>query len=68
MPFSIHTMNWSHKHCSFVVTEEFIQNGGSPIMTQRAFRIRFALDRRDPVLDNKKFTIGCQTSDKQVLH
>jgi hypothetical protein len=36
MPFSIHTMAWSGEHRAFVV-EEFIQSGGSPIMTQRAF-------------------------------
>jgi hypothetical protein len=46
MPFSDHTMAWSGEHSS--VVEGFIQNGGSPIMTQRAFRIRFALGRRDP--------------------
>jgi hypothetical protein len=51
-------MAWSDEHQGFVV-KEFIQNGGSPIMTQRAFRVRFALWRRDPVPD-KKFTIGCQ--------
>jgi hypothetical protein len=37
MPFSVHTMAWSGKHRAFVV-EEFIQNGGSPIMTQGVFR------------------------------
>jgi hypothetical protein len=37
MPFSIHTMACSVEHRAFVV-EEFIQNGGSPIMTQCAFR------------------------------
>jgi hypothetical protein len=42
MPFSVHTMAWSGEHRAFVA-EEFIQNGGSPIMTQRAFSIRFAL-------------------------
>ena len=42
MPFSIPTMAWSGEHRAFVV-EEFIANGGSPIATQRAFRIRFAL-------------------------
>jgi hypothetical protein len=63
MPFSIHTMAWSDEHCAFIA-EEFIKNCGSVIMTQRAFRIRFALGRRDPVLDKKKSTIGCPTSDK----
>jgi hypothetical protein len=37
MLFAIHTMAWSAEHRAFVV-KEFIQNGGSPIMTQRAFR------------------------------
>lgn len=45
-------MAWSGEHRAFVV-EEFINNGGSPITTQRAFRIRFALNRRDPVPDSK---------------
>jgi hypothetical protein len=36
MPFSVHTMAWSGEHRALVV-EEFIQNGGLPIMTQRAF-------------------------------
>jgi hypothetical protein len=42
MPFSVRTMLWSGEHRAFVV-EEFIQNGDSPIMTQRAFGILFAL-------------------------
>jgi transposase len=45
-------MAWSVEHRAFVV-EKFIQNGGSPIMTQRAFRFRFALRPRDPVPDKK---------------
>jgi hypothetical protein len=60
-------MAWSGEHRSFVV-EEFIQNGGSPIMTQHTFRICFALGQRDPIPDKKQFTVGCQTSNKQVLH
>jgi hypothetical protein len=40
MPFSIHTIA-SDEHRALVV-EELIQNGLSPIMTQRAFRIRFS--------------------------
>jgi hypothetical protein len=40
MPFSDHTMAWLGEHHAFVV-EEFVQNGGSLILTQRAFRIRF---------------------------
>lgn len=52
MPFLVFIMAWSGEHRAFVV-EEFINNGGSPITTQRAFRIRFALIRRDPVLDSK---------------
>jgi hypothetical protein len=45
-------MAWSVENRSFVV-EEFFQNGGSPMMTQRAFRIRFTLGRHDPVPDKK---------------
>jgi hypothetical protein len=33
----VHTTTWSDDHSTFVV-EEFIQNGGSPIMTQHVFR------------------------------
>ena len=33
--------------------EEFIKNGGSPVATQRAFRIRFVLGRREAVPDKK---------------
>jgi len=35
-------MAWLGEHLAFIV-EEFIKNGGSPVATQRAFRIRFAL-------------------------
>jgi len=35
------------------VVEEFIKNGGSPVATQRAFRICFALGRREAVPDKK---------------
>jgi hypothetical protein len=48
MLFSIRTMAWSGEHRAFVV-EELIQNGSSPKMTQLAFRIRFALGRRDAI-------------------
>jgi len=40
------------KHWPFTV-EEFIKTGGSPVATQRAFRIRFALGRREAVPDTK---------------
>ena len=45
-------MVWLGEHRAFIV-EEFIQNGGWPVATQRAFRIRFALGRREAVLDKK---------------
>ncbi len=45
-------MLWTKEHRAFAV-EEFIQNGGSPITTQRAFRIRFGIRRRDPIPDKK---------------
>jgi len=38
-------MVWLEEHHDFIV-EEFIKNGGSPVATQRAFRIRFALGRK----------------------
>jgi len=38
-----------------------IKNGGSPVATQRAFRIRFALGRREAVPDKK--TIYCWVSN-----
>ena len=52
VPFSVYTMAWSGEHRAFIV-EEFIKNGGSPVATQRAFRIRFALGRRETVPDKK---------------
>ena len=45
VPFSVYTMAWSGEHRTFIV-EEFIRNVWSPVATQRAFRIRFALGRR----------------------
>jgi hypothetical protein len=51
MPFKIHTVAWSGEHRAFAV--EFVQNGGSPIMTQHAIHIHFALGRRDPVPDKR---------------
>jgi len=52
VPFSVYTMAWSGEHQAFVV-EEFIKNGGLPVATQRAFRIRFVPGRRDTVPDSK---------------
>jgi len=46
-------MAWLGEHRAFIV--EFIKNGGSPVATQRAFRIRFALGRREAVPDTKTF-------------
>jgi hypothetical protein len=63
MPFSVHTMAWSGEHRAFVV-KQFIQNGDSTIMTQREFRIHFALGRRYPVPDKKnisQFGVELQT-------
>jgi len=42
MPFSVYTMAWLGEHRAFIV-QEFIKNGGSPVATQRAFRIRLRL-------------------------
>jgi len=60
VPFSVYTTTWLGEHRAFIV-EEFIKNGGSPIATQRAFRIRFALGRREAVPDKK--TIYCWVSN-----
>jgi len=45
-------MAWLGEHRAFIV-EEFIKNGGSPVTTQRAFRIRFALGRRAAVPEKR---------------
>jgi len=45
-------MAWLEEERAFIV-EEFIKNSGSPVTTQRAFRIRFALGRREAVPDKK---------------
>jgi len=45
-------MAWLEELRAFIA-EEFIKNGGSPVATQRAFRIRFALGRREAVPDKK---------------
>ena len=52
VPFSMYTMAWLGEHRAFIV-EELIKNGGSPVATQRAFRIRFALGRQETVPDKK---------------
>jgi len=38
----MYMMVWLEEQRAFIF-EEFIKNGGSPVETQRAFRIRFAL-------------------------
>jgi hypothetical protein len=40
MPFSIHAMASTDDHRDFVVGD-FIQNGGSPIMTQHSQQTKF---------------------------
>jgi len=45
-------MAWLGEHRAFIV-EEFIKSGGSLVATQRAFRIRFALGRRESFPDKK---------------
>ena len=52
MPSLVYTMVWLGEHRAFIV-DEFIKNGVSPVATQRAFRIRFALGRREAVPDKK---------------
>jgi len=48
----MYTMAWLGEHRAFIVGE-FIKNDGLPVATQRAFRIRFALGRREAVPDKK---------------
>jgi len=60
MPFSVYIIAWLGQYRTFIV-EEFIKNCGSPIATQRAFRIRFALGWREAVPDKK--TIYCWVSN-----
>ena len=48
----MYTMAWLGEHQAFI-DEEFIKNDGSPVATQRAFRIRFALGRREAVPDKE---------------
>jgi len=45
-------MAWLGEHRAFIV-QEFIKNGGCPVATERAFRILFALGRREAVPDKK---------------
>jgi len=45
-------MAWLGEYRAFIV-DEFIKNGGLPVATQRAFRIRIALGRREAVSDKK---------------
>jgi len=52
VPFSVYSVAWLGEHRAFIV-EEFIKNGGSPVATQRAFRIRLALGRREAVPGKK---------------
>jgi len=57
-------MVWLGEHRAFIV-EEFTKNGGSPVATQREFRIRFALGGREAVPDKKTIYRWYQTLDKQ---
>ena len=45
-------MAWSGEHRA-VIVEELIRNGRSHVVTQRAFRVRFALGRRETFPDKK---------------
>ena len=64
VPFSVYTMAWLGEHRAFIV-EEFIKNCGSPVATQRAFRICFALRRREAAPD-KKTTYGWVSNFRQT--
>ena len=56
VPFSVYTMAWLGDR-AFIV-EEFIRNGGSPVATQLAFRIRFLLGRWETVDPLRFFSLG----------
>jgi len=45
-------MSWLEEQLAFIA-EVFIKNVGSPVATQRAFRVRFALGRQEAVPDKK---------------
>jgi len=64
VPFLMYTMVWLGEYRAFIV-EEFIKNGGSPVATQPAFRIRFVLGGREVVPDKKSIYRLYQTLDKQ---
>jgi hypothetical protein len=55
MLFSILAMAWSGEHRAFVV-EEFIQNGGSSIMTKRAFR----------TVNKQNFRYWCHSNPREL--
>jgi len=60
----VYTVAWLGKHPAFIV-EEFIKNGGSLVATQRAFRIRFGLGRREAV-PNKQMIYRWVSNFKQT--
>ena len=51
---AIFNVAWLVEHRAFIIQEFTKKNGGSPVATQRVFRIRFALGRREAVPDKKK--------------
>ena len=59
-------MAWLGEYRAFIV-EEFIKNGGSPVATQRAFRIRSALGRREAVPDKKTSYLKAKVYEKRPV-
>jgi len=55
----MYTIALLEEHRAFIV-EEFIKNGGLPVATQRAFRIRFGFGRWNAVLDQKTIYRFCE--------
>jgi len=66
VPFSVYTMAWLGEHRAFIV-QEFIKNGGSPVATQRAFRIRFALGQREAVPDKKTIYLKAKVHEQRPV-
>lgn len=61
VPYSVLAMARSGEQRDFVV----YSNGGSPLTTHRAFRIRFVLNRCDPNL-NKKLIYSCVSNFRKT--
>ena len=50
------------------IVEELIKNGGSPVATQRAFRIRFALGRRARICEHHAYPEESYICRKDIVN